>query len=121
MTMDVCSICLEDIDPFNRNMTITGCGHKFHTDCLIEWAKYRHICPMCKENIGVKPEDEDIDVETGHRTPAVPLETAQVEIARTNKYVSELTLCLVLLYFLLLGSCGYILYLSIEMMINKCH
>jgi hypothetical protein len=61
--LDVCSICLkdlpEDLSPgFQWNgtvarhhrITLTACGHPFHTRCLKQWAKANssEICPICQ-------------------------------------------------------------------------
>ena len=41
-----CSICLEG----NLNLR-THCGHNFHGICLIEWAKRKFTCPLCRVNL----------------------------------------------------------------------
>ena len=43
--MEVCVICLDNIA---CNFSITKCNHKFHTNCLQEWYKYKNNCPICR-------------------------------------------------------------------------
>ena len=51
-----CSICL---DPFGRtNNATTGCGHRFHLDCLLRWAAgnilaghLKGTCPLCRGDV----------------------------------------------------------------------
>tara|TARA_B110001454_G_C12655569_1_gene407275 strand:+ start:772 stop:1047 length:276 start_codon:yes stop_codon:yes gene_type:complete len=43
--MDICVICLDNIA---CNFSITKCNHKFHTNCLQEWYKYKNNCPICR-------------------------------------------------------------------------
>ncbi len=41
-----CAICLEKIK--DRNITITLCGHNFHSSCCLEWAFRGNLnCPLC--------------------------------------------------------------------------
>jgi hypothetical protein len=42
-----CPICYNKIDN-NINVCITGCGHKFHTNCLLLCGS---TCPMCRKNL----------------------------------------------------------------------
>jgi hypothetical protein len=47
----VCSICLEEIE--NNNIDITRCNHIFHTSCYIEYLKHNEYeenikCPNCR-------------------------------------------------------------------------
>ena len=45
-TMSECSICLSEIVEDNE---ITKCSHKFHRNCLNNWAKtYAKSCPYCR-------------------------------------------------------------------------
>jgi len=51
---DHCGVCLEDIDPLVGNHVKAPCGHRFHVNCLNEWAQreflaYRTVrCPICR-------------------------------------------------------------------------
>ena len=47
---ECCSICLcEYIE--GEHLSITGCGHAFHSNCLAEWIMKKPICPMCNTNL----------------------------------------------------------------------
>lgn len=50
---DDCPICFETFNPdFNINVTITDCGHKFHTSCLMKHVSHnRFNCPCCRNKI----------------------------------------------------------------------
>ena len=44
---NICSICWEEIrDPSVQ----LACKHKFHYDCLAEWSKRNHQCPLCRQD-----------------------------------------------------------------------
>ena len=45
-----CSICLCEYIP-GEHISITKCGHSFHSGCLTEWFMNKLICPMCNTNI----------------------------------------------------------------------
>ena len=56
MSLNQCSICLDDIA--NIEFTETSCGHIFHKDCLESWLnQYRaqnidvYLCPLCRSDI----------------------------------------------------------------------
>lgn len=61
-----CSICLDEIDGKNNNMT-TDCGHCFHTTCFLQHVSHNGFaCPNCRNQIIEEPEcesdnDEDED------------------------------------------------------------
>jgi hypothetical protein len=42
-----CPICLES----EGTMISTPCGHKFHTNCLMEWLKSHDNCPVCRNSL----------------------------------------------------------------------
>ncbi len=43
-----CAICLECVNP-EKNCSITDCGHKFHTNCLLKNCEKNNFnCPMCR-------------------------------------------------------------------------
>lgn len=48
-----CMICLEPrgSEPVR---VVVFCGHKFHSKCLLEWAKVKCFCPMCKQDFSKK-------------------------------------------------------------------
>ena len=55
-----CPVCLDKID-IEKNYTITDCGHRFHTNCLLKSLENNNKCPICREKLR---EDKKIDVET---------------------------------------------------------
>ncbi|KAG1371064.1 E3 ubiquitin-protein ligase RING1-like [Cocos nucifera] len=42
-----CVICLEDFDA-RAEVSMTPCSHSFHSQCITEWLKKSHICPICR-------------------------------------------------------------------------
>jgi hypothetical protein len=46
---DVCAICLEvpGTDD-NKNISVTACGHKFCTTCLLSSLRQKNTCPTCR-------------------------------------------------------------------------
>lgn len=46
-----CSICITDYEDVDI-LKITPCGHAFHQECLAEWIKDHHTCPLCREILG---------------------------------------------------------------------
>lgn len=48
-----CSICLEN--KFLRQPSITNCGHVFCNECITNYEKEKHSCPLCREtNITIR-------------------------------------------------------------------
>jgi hypothetical protein len=45
MTASECPICR---DPLDAGLTITRCGHVFHTSCILSWFQLKPLCPLCK-------------------------------------------------------------------------
>ena len=43
-----CSICLGDINLFDKEVSITKCGHFFHANCLNSWLAQQMNCPECR-------------------------------------------------------------------------
>lgn len=54
---DVCSVCLHV--PGTKNVSITACGHKYCTSCLLLSLKTNNKCPMCRAEI--EPARETIE------------------------------------------------------------
>lgn len=44
---DVCTICLEHVDPKHVLSMTTPCGHVFHRSCLRHWSVIKNTCPVC--------------------------------------------------------------------------
>jgi len=45
-----CSICL-DVYASGEAVTVLGCGHLFHTGCVVPWLRTNVRCPLCKASI----------------------------------------------------------------------
>jgi len=37
----------DDKNTTNSKAVIGTCGHSFHYDCISNWLKTRHVCPLC--------------------------------------------------------------------------
>jgi len=48
-----CAICQEDSIQTGECILRLSCLHIFHTKCIIEWAKYKPVCPLCNLSIEV--------------------------------------------------------------------
>ena len=45
---DVCAICLEVPGTGTKNISVTECGHKFCTTCLLSSLRQKNTCPTCR-------------------------------------------------------------------------
>ena len=52
----ICSICLENIY-FLSYKSKCRCKLHYHNECIINWYKYKKICPICKEVDNIKLKD----------------------------------------------------------------
>ena len=43
-----CSVCLADINLFDKEVSILNCGHFFHSHCLNDWLAQQMNCPECR-------------------------------------------------------------------------
>ena len=41
-----CPICLDKDSDFELE-----CKHRFHKDCIKEWLKIKHSCPLCRSTV----------------------------------------------------------------------
>jgi hypothetical protein len=48
-----CPICQTLFKEGDEMGILYKCKHKFHTNCIEEWGKYKQECPVCRENIPV--------------------------------------------------------------------
>ena len=50
MEPQCCSICLDELGAAPHTL---ACGHAFHTDCILAWARSDSVhharCPVCRE------------------------------------------------------------------------
>ena len=57
-----CPICQEPLRPDSSSIYQTPCKHKFHTDCIVVWAKRcvgKFRCPMCMTNLKIDVKCEE--------------------------------------------------------------
>ncbi|TNV71816.1 hypothetical protein FGO68_gene17610 [Halteria grandinella] len=50
-TADPCAICFEEFG-LDEQVRITPCKHKFHSECIMEWIKWKlpkPDCPNCRQ------------------------------------------------------------------------
>lgn len=46
---DKCVICQYELSQKKfRTLTLKECGHKFHPECIMPWAKENRTCPLCR-------------------------------------------------------------------------
>ncbi|XP_073139556.1 uncharacterized protein [Henckelia pumila] len=45
-----CAICIEDLDQVEE-VTKLPCLHLFHRECIVQWLKRSHFCPICRFNM----------------------------------------------------------------------
>ena len=48
---DVCAICLETPGTGAKNISVTKCGHKFCTSCLLSSLRQKNTCPTCRAEL----------------------------------------------------------------------
>jgi hypothetical protein len=49
-----CHICLEEVKDEKLSAEL-ACGHAFDRDCLSQWLKDHHNCPVCRKELPVDP------------------------------------------------------------------
>ncbi|KAJ1380134.1 Zinc finger, RING-type [Sesbania bispinosa] len=47
VTMERCSICLVEFDD-GIEVSSMPCKHVYHHECLVQWLKTSHVCPLCR-------------------------------------------------------------------------
>lgn len=47
---DTCAICM-DVTSKTKNVSVTECGHRFCTSCLLKSLQIKNTCPMCRAEI----------------------------------------------------------------------
>lgn len=47
-----CAICMRR----KKTKIKLRCGHTFHRKCVDEWARWRPVCPVCKDALVLKPQ-----------------------------------------------------------------
>lgn len=46
-SFETCAICLDKYDLTTRVAILENCKHMFHDQCITDWFKRSHHCPMC--------------------------------------------------------------------------
>ncbi|EYU30977.1 hypothetical protein MIMGU_mgv1a025807mg, partial [Erythranthe guttata] len=47
--MSCCSVCLEDLSGGEEVLLLSmPCSHIFHGDCIKNWLRTSHYCPLCR-------------------------------------------------------------------------
>jgi hypothetical protein len=54
-----CAICFDEIEMVN--VTVTTCGHSFHSSCIFKALENSENCPMCRNQLIEMPTYEDDD------------------------------------------------------------
>ena len=49
-----CSICHEDINFSDEEISVLRCGHLFHKRCLQQWLDTNSTCPQCRSKVNKK-------------------------------------------------------------------
>jgi len=76
-----CAICYEQIEMVN--VTVTTCGHTFHSSCAFKALENNDCCPMCRHQLVDAPvfDEEDEDDEEGEDNDSVADSDADEEDA----------------------------------------
>jgi hypothetical protein len=48
-TEDMCGVCLEVTE--TKNVSVTSCGHRFCTTCLLMSLQHKNTCPTCRSSL----------------------------------------------------------------------
>jgi hypothetical protein len=56
-----CAICYEQIEMVN--VTVTTCGHTFHSSCAFKALENNDCCPMCRHQLLAEPVDDESEGE----------------------------------------------------------
>ena len=78
--MSICAICIDEIEQESSCCILPGCGHHFHTTCILNAVRFDTRCPVCRNDIpdvGSKNTETIID-------PTVSFES-MVEEFRRNR------------------------------------
>ena len=62
-----CAICIDDLEnkdylklKCEKNGESFGCGHMFHKECVKKWLNTASVCPLCRAELPVDDNEEDI-------------------------------------------------------------
>lgn len=51
--IDICAICLEQLNIPSPNLCVTECNHVFHLNCFLHNREYNVLCPICRANVPI--------------------------------------------------------------------
>ncbi|ESQ35447.1 hypothetical protein EUTSA_v10009491mg, partial [Eutrema salsugineum] len=53
---DSCAICLEEFGA-GRIVVTLSCGHAFDDQCIVDWFRTSHLCPLCRFKLPIEGEN----------------------------------------------------------------
>ncbi|PRQ53867.1 putative transcription factor C2H2 family [Rosa chinensis] len=57
-----CAICIKDfVECVDELITSLPCAHHYHVDCIVQWLKRDHTCPLCRYQMPPASMDWDGD------------------------------------------------------------
>ena len=84
--MDVCAICLYYVK--KTNVSITTCGHKFCTSCLLSSLRTNNKCPTCRAEI--EPARECIQpISASTATDIIREEERKIDLTRRIEVINS--------------------------------
>ena len=95
-----CSVCLEDIIP-EADVIKLHCNHVFHERCLLNWARRRNTCPVCRASIVTPTENTENETES-NTEPNTNIRRANTGVNLTINHV--VTVPLDITVFLKIGE-----------------
>ena len=75
-----CAICLADLDS-EHTTSLSGCGHAFHSDCIVRALQHNRACPLCR----YKP--APVDESTGNNEATTTLAEDQQRMLQRNRAI----------------------------------
>lgn len=49
----ICPVCMEEV-MIGAHLARMPCSHMFHQDCILEWLKRSHTCPVCRFKLPIR-------------------------------------------------------------------
>ena len=46
--VDECSVCYDEMNEYEDEITTLPCGHQLHADCMARWFHKQSTCPLCR-------------------------------------------------------------------------
>ena len=60
--IDICAICLEQLNIPSPNLCVTECNHVFHLNCFLHNREYNVLCPICRANVPMNIQEVRNDI-----------------------------------------------------------